>query len=294
MRPPNIPFTPGDRPRSTRSVENPLRARVRAAAEPAGPAPTTMASKRSTVPSSNVGKAGRVKGFPRNSQRTQGPQLELATSVALGSTRRFLAEDFALEEIPSEARDPSGQEMAHGFSRAPVGARQRAVGDRQDEATMLRVEQGHLQPSPPEERRYVHETSSVRQGQGRPRRQDRLQGIHPLLGTPFAGEIQDALRRPANRQLELPLDIHDRLRPDDERGHVRQAKDAGFRVGLQAAARNSLAPWGLRTERSAVKSIVEALRSRAGIGRNRSVDEMRRTAAMPTVSYRRFPPSCLP
>src|SRR5439155_15444272 len=147
MRPPNIPFTPGDRPRSTRRVENPLRARVRAAADPAGPAPTMMASKRSTVPSSHVGKAGRVKGFPRNSQRTQGPQLELATSVALGRTRRFLAEDFALEEIPSEARDLSGQEMAHGFLRAPVGARQRAVGDRQDEATMLRVEQGHLQPS---------------------------------------------------------------------------------------------------------------------------------------------------
>ena len=67
-----------------------------------------------------------------------------------------------------------------------------------------------------------------------------------------------------------------------------------FALASKAAARNSLAPWGLRSERSAVKSIVEALRSRAGIGRNRSVDEMRRTAAMPTVSYRRFPPGCLP
>src|SRR5437762_6926202 len=135
-----------------------------------------MASKRSTVPSSNVGKAGRVKGFPRNSQRTQGPQLELATSMALGLTGRLLAEDVALEEIPSEARDPSRQEVAHGFLRAPVGPGEWAVGDRQDEATMLRVEQRDLQPAPPEERRCVHETASVRQRQGRPRRQDRVEG----------------------------------------------------------------------------------------------------------------------
>src|SRR3989475_157265 len=65
MRPPNIPFTPGALPRSTRRVEKPLRARVNAAAEPAGPAPTTMTSKRSTLSRSHCGKAGRVKGFPK-------------------------------------------------------------------------------------------------------------------------------------------------------------------------------------------------------------------------------------
>jgi len=64
MRPPNIPFTPGARPRSTRRVEKPFRARLNAVAEPAGPAPTTMASKRSTRSRSHCGKATRVKGFP--------------------------------------------------------------------------------------------------------------------------------------------------------------------------------------------------------------------------------------
>src|SRR2546429_1908506 len=46
-----------------------------------------------------------------------------------------------------------------------------------------------------------------------------------------------------------------------------------FALASRAAARNSLARCGLRSERSAVKSIVVVLRSRAGIGRNRSVDE---------------------
>src|SRR5207247_8690195 len=79
-------------------------------------------------PASRVGKAGRVKGFPRNSQRTQGPQLELATSMALGLTGRVLAEALAVEGIPSEAGEPSRQALAHGFLRAPVGPGDWAVG----------------------------------------------------------------------------------------------------------------------------------------------------------------------
>src|SRR5207302_10578911 len=42
--PPYMFLAPGNGPRSMRSTERPARARARAAAEPAGPAPTTMAS----------------------------------------------------------------------------------------------------------------------------------------------------------------------------------------------------------------------------------------------------------
>src|SRR5580693_8089783 len=49
VTPPYMFFDPGNGPRSSRHTESPPRADTRAAAEPAGPAPTTTTSKRSGV-----------------------------------------------------------------------------------------------------------------------------------------------------------------------------------------------------------------------------------------------------
>ena len=91
MRPPNIPFTPGARPRSTRRVEKPFRARLNAAAEPAGPAPTTMASKRSTISRAPLWKSETGKRLSAGSRHRHRLQLEFALIVALRRARDLLA-----------------------------------------------------------------------------------------------------------------------------------------------------------------------------------------------------------
>src|SRR5450755_4609439 len=47
MTPPNMFFAPGNGPRSSKQTVRPARASASAALDPAGPAPTTTASKRS-------------------------------------------------------------------------------------------------------------------------------------------------------------------------------------------------------------------------------------------------------
>src|SRR2546426_10396889 len=175
-------------------------------------------------PASRFGRAARVKVFLRNSGRTHRPQLELATIPTLCGTGALLTQHVALQEAPAESRDPSGQEVAHRFLRRAVRAGERAVRDDQDEASTLRVKEGDLQTSPTEEGRGVHETPRVREGERGTGRHNGLERIHPVPGTPLPGEIQDALRGPADRLLELSLDIHDRLRAADHGWDLRETK----------------------------------------------------------------------
>src|SRR3989475_13230239 len=127
MRPPNIPLAPGDRPRSTRSVEKPLRARVSAAAEPAGPAPTTMTSKCSTISRFPGRKSGTSKRLSSEMSVGHRPDLELAARVALRDTDGLLAEEILIDEETADSGHPSREEMTHRLRGRTVGEGQRAV-----------------------------------------------------------------------------------------------------------------------------------------------------------------------
>src|SRR3989442_8025791 len=126
MRPPNIPFTPGARPRSTKRVEKPLRARLSAAAEPAGPAPTTMASKRSTFPRAPRWKSGTGKRLSAGSHHRQRFQLEFALVVPLRHARDLLAQVFLAHEEPADPPHPAPEEEALGVLRGPLRLPERA------------------------------------------------------------------------------------------------------------------------------------------------------------------------
>src|SRR2546422_10704219 len=121
MRPPNIPLAPGDRPRSTRSVEKPLRARVSAAAEPAGPAPTTMTSKCSTISRFPGRKSGTSKRLSSEMSVGHRPDLELAARVALRATRGLLAQEIPVDEETAASRHPPREEIKQRLL-GPTGA----------------------------------------------------------------------------------------------------------------------------------------------------------------------------
>src|SRR5438445_1889433 len=125
MRPPNIPFTPGARPRSTRRVEKPLRASVNAAEEPAGPAPTTIASKRSTFSRAPLWKSETGKRLSADSGHRHRLQLEFAPIVPLRHARDLLAQQLLSHEETADSRHPSGEEVAYRFLRGSV-----RIGDR--------------------------------------------------------------------------------------------------------------------------------------------------------------------
>src|SRR5437879_11160222 len=135
MRPPNIPFTPGARPRSTRRVEKPLRASVNAAEEPAGPAPTTIASKRSTFSRAPLWKSETGKRLSADSGHRHRLQLELAPIVPLCHARDLLAGELLANGQTAGPRHPSGEEVAHGSLGGPVRLGDRAVVSRDHEAT---------------------------------------------------------------------------------------------------------------------------------------------------------------
>src|SRR2546425_2570538 len=234
MRPPNIPFTPGARPRSTRRVEKPLRARVSAAAEPAGPAPTTMASKRSTLSRSHCGKAGRVKGFPPSSSHRHRLQLELAVIVALRGARELFAEEILPDEETTDPGHPTSEEMAYGLLRGPVRVGDRAVVPRHREPTSIRVEVDDLGPPPSGERGRVDDSLRPvhRQREGDTARQ-RSEELQPRIRAPLAGQIKDTFRRSAHRLFELPLDAHDDLGAEDETRLIREPEDPRGRIRNQ-------------------------------------------------------------
>src|SRR3989441_4701759 len=167
MRPPNIPFTPGARPRSTKRVEKPLRARLSAAAEPAGPAPTTMASKRSTFSRAPRWKSGTGKRLSAGSRHRHRLQLEFAPIVPLRHAGNLLAQELLAHEQAGDPRHPAREEVTHRLLRWPVRRGDWAVVPRDREATSLRVEVDDLGPSPPGERGRVNDSlrSLQRQGQ---------------------------------------------------------------------------------------------------------------------------------
>src|SRR5256885_14144239 len=106
-----MPFTPGERPRSTSSVEKPLRASVSAAEEPAGPAPTTMASKRSTVSRFPLRKSGTGKSLSAKFREDPSAATRTRNDPDLVRHRRSPHTARRAPEAPAESRQPFRQEI---------------------------------------------------------------------------------------------------------------------------------------------------------------------------------------
>src|SRR2546422_5727475 len=266
MRPPNIPFTPGARPRSTRRVEKPLRARVNAAAEPAGPAPTTMTSKRSTLSRSHCGKAGRVKGFP--------PGHAIGIGCSSNSQRSW----------PCAAQESSSQRSSFPTRRRPIPAIQPArkwhTGFFEGPyalaigllclATVNRPRSGSkwmisVRPHPVSaDASMIRFAPSIVSGRGT-----------PPVNAPRNFRPVSELRSPARYRIPLAdpptvcssclwmLTMTSARRMRHAWSERRRIPDFGS--GWRAAARSSLASCGSNSVRSICGLTVEAFRSRAGI-----------------------------
>src|SRR3989442_1430752 len=118
MRPPNIPFTPGAPPRSTRRVEKPLRARASAVAEPAGPAPTGEGGRidDSLRPVHRQGRGGPARQRPEEFQ--PGIRAPLAGQIQ----DPFGGSAARLFELLLDAHDDLGTEDETRLIREPQDA----------------------------------------------------------------------------------------------------------------------------------------------------------------------------
>src|SRR2546425_3192048 len=227
MRPPNIPFTPGARPRSTRSVEKPFRARVSAAAEPAGPAPTTVTSKCSTISRFPRRKSGPSKRLSSEMSVGHRPDLELAARTALRDTRGLLTEEILIDEETADSRHPSREEMTHRLLGRTVGEGQRTVEPGDRELARIRLEADDLGASPSEECGRIDHALGDFQGErlGDPIREGRVE-FQARGRAPLTRQVDDALRRPADRLLELLLDAHDQFRAVESARLVGEPQDS--------------------------------------------------------------------
>src|SRR5712691_2975423 len=297
MRPPNIPFTPGARPRSTRRVEKPLRARVSAAAEPAGPAPTTMTSKRSTLSRSHCGKARRVKGFP--------PAHAIGIGCSSNSHRSWPCaiqeisshrSSFATSRRPIPAIQPA-RKWQTGFFEGPYAL---AIG-LLCLATLNRPRSGSkwmisVRPHPVSaDASIIRFAPSMVSGVETPARQ-RPEEFQPGIRAPLAGQIQDPFRRSTDGLFELLLDAHDDLGPEDETRLIREAEDPGLRIGMEGRReefagffRTHSRQVHLRTNRRGL-AIAGGHRSYPCVLRQRAIGR----PPMRANSYRKFPPESLP
>src|SRR5439155_12324713 len=207
-------FAPTARPRSTRRTEKFSRARARAAALPAGPAPTTTASNRSAMETRSR-EAVPVLGFWR--ERDVGPDLELAEAGAHGAARDLLAEDVRPEEALHHPRGPSRPQVAHGLGGWAVRGGERAVLDLERVPPFGGSERRHHRPAHADRRPDVRHPLEGDEGLlpgGEVLQTLRHRGHH-LLGRALPGEVQDALRGRADRRLELLLDRDEELEAEE-------------------------------------------------------------------------------
>src|SRR3989304_76719 len=113
-----MPFCPGRLPRSTRRTEKPFSARARAAAEPAGPAPTTATSYFS------------IRGPPEDGRGRKEPCLgALPRRVGgRGGVQFWLIQGVAHPMVSCRDRDILSPGSPHGTKRGKSGLCTRVVG----------------------------------------------------------------------------------------------------------------------------------------------------------------------
>src|SRR3989441_9088747 len=247
-----IPLAPGDRPRSTRSVENPFRARVRAAAEPAGPAPTTMTSKCSTISRFPRRKSGTGKSISSEVSVGHWPDLELAARAALRDARDLVAEEILVDEEAANSGHPSREEMTRRLLGRTVGEGQRTVEPGDRELARIRLEADDLGASPSEERGRIDHALGDLQGErlGNPIREGRVE-FQARGRAPLARQVNDALRRPAHRLLELLLDAHDQFRAVESARLVGEPQDPRFWIRHKRRREKVSGPF--RTDRDEIE-----------------------------------------
>src|SRR3989442_12236835 len=234
-----MPLAPGDRPRATGDVEKPSRARVRAAAEPGGPAPTTMTSKCSTISRFPRRKSGTSKRLSSEMSVGHRPDLELAARAALRDTDGLLAEEILIDEETADSGHPSREEMTHRLRGRTVAEGQRTVEPGDRELARIRLEADDLVASPSKECGRVDQTLGDLQGErlGYPIREGRVE-FQTRRRAPLPRQVDDALRRPTNRLLELFLDGHDEFRADEEARLVREPQDPRFWIRQKGRREN--------------------------------------------------------
>src|SRR2546425_2329744 len=297
MRPPNIPFTPGARPRSTRRVEKPFRARVSAAAEPAGPAPTTMTSKCSTISRFPRRKSGTGKSLSSEMSVGHRPNLELAARSALRDTRGLLTEEILVDKETADSGHPSCEEMTDRLLGRTVGEGQRTVEPGDRELARIRLEADDLGASPSEERGRIDHALGDLQGErlGNPIREGRVE-FQARGRAPLARQVNDALRRPAHCLLELLLDADDEFRADEEARLVGEPQDPRFWIRHKGPREKVSGPF--RTDRNEIQLRLGGrgfgVASRHGDPRFPREDAPREPPRMPGQMYRTFAPGCLP
>src|SRR5438445_2791889 len=103
------------------SVEKPFRARGSAAAEPAGPAPTTMTSKCSTISRFPRRKSGTGKSLSSEMSVGHRPNLELAARSALRDTRGLLTGGILVNKERPDSGHPSCEERPDRLPGGPEG-----------------------------------------------------------------------------------------------------------------------------------------------------------------------------
>src|SRR3989441_6170587 len=292
-----MPLAPGDRPRSTRSVEKPFRARVRAAAEPAGPAPTTMTSKCSTISRFQRRKSGTGKSLSSEMSVGHRPNLELAARAALRDARGLLTEEILVDEETADSGHPSREEMTHRLLGRTVGEGQRTVEPGDRELARIRLEADALSASPSEECGSIDHALGDLQGErlGNPIREGRVE-FQARGRAPLARQVNDALRRPAHCLLELLLDADDEFRADEEARLVGEPQDPRFWIRHKGPREKVSGPF--RTDRNEIQLRLGGrgfgVASRHGDPRFPREDAPREPPRMPGQMYRTFAPGCLP
>src|SRR5213594_3421998 len=209
-------FEPAARPRSTSKTENFSFARASAAADPAGPAPTTTASNRSAMESRDATR-GRPEIRLYAGSLGARPDFEIARVGACGDARNLFALHVPSEQGLRNSCRPAGPHVADRLEGSPVRRGERSMLDPERVSPFLGSKLRHRCAPDPDHRPHVGHPAEDDKGLSscrdppNPVRHCR----EDLLCGPLAREVHHGFGGVPDHLLELLLDCDEELETEE-------------------------------------------------------------------------------